>query len=199
MFSTVYLASVLKVGNMKKRGFFFTMDALLAIGIIVMAFLFILSSYTSKPIETQTIFFSEDLLSVLANVKITDVSHDDVFRMWCDECNNATHEINRPDNTVMEQLAEFCYVGKADRAAFLAERMVDNLVNPQHSVEIFVIGKNFSGDHHTDIVYKKNSTLPLQMLQNASRALITSKRLLYGIIDSETLYGPYTVEVRVWQ
>jgi len=189
---------------MNSKGFFFTIDVFIALGVLVMGFILILATHTFKPIETQTIFFSQDLLQVFADTRIDEINNPTIFKMRCTscECGQYCGAITNIDNTLLEQLGDFIYryegeCGKKclDFAKEIASTTITSsskdLINPQYSYEL-IIKDNENNKEYTLL----NKTLTPQSRTNL---LITSKRLIYGISNSREMFGPYVAEVHVWQ
>lgn len=174
-----------------KKGFFFTFDAILALGVLVVAFMLILSTFYHQPEQKQTAIYSEDLMDLFATTKVNEVQKDDVFRMWCDRCSGGLHLIENPENTLLEQMGEFYY--KADsqanpdyykHAETIARSISQGLVKQQYSYSIYI---------NSTLIYNLTRTE-----QENATLLIAAKRLAYGMVGQQ-LWGPYIAEVRVWQ
>ena len=59
----------------KKRGFFFVLDAVLGLFILVTGVFLITSSYVNAPQAAQVGILSDDLLNFLSNTKIKDLNN----------------------------------------------------------------------------------------------------------------------------
>jgi hypothetical protein len=189
---------------MNKKGFFFTIDVFMALGVLIVGFLLILATHTFKPIETQTIFFSQDLLEVFASTEVDQINNPTIFKMRCNscECGEYCGAITTIDNTLLEQLGEFVYRHQQgcgqkclDYATDLAKTTINSktkgLINPQFSYELIIKDKE-QGSQYVIL----NKTLSNQ---GRTKLLITNKRLIYGISGSREMFGPYVAEVHVWQ
>ena len=187
---------------MNKKAFFFTIDAFIAFGVLIAGFLLVLATHTFQPIESQTIFFSKDLLEVFSSTKIDQVDNQLIFQMRCTNCECGTYcgLIKNIDNTLLEQMGEFVYRANEKNckncmgaAREIALTVSASLINPQFSYE-FVIKETKAGK---ELEYTMlNRTLKPQ---DRTDLLIVSKRLIYGIADNRDMFGPYIAEVRVWQ
>jgi hypothetical protein len=182
----------------QRKGFFFTLDALLALGVLVTGFLLILGFQTFKPIDTQPILFAEDFLNLFSTTKIIDADSELIFRMWCTECPEGEQLIKRNDNTLLEQIAEFVHRSKGDqkyidKARIIADEMGDGLINEQFNYEFSIkIEDSINGEEKVILLQHGRKSF------DDTNLLITSKRLIYGIYDNQ-LIGPYVAEVRIWQ
>src|SRR3989338_4362312 len=196
---------------MNKKAFFFTIDTIIALGVLVVGFLLIISSHTYQPIESQTIFFSKDLLQVFSTTKVSQADNALIFQMRCTDCDCGTGcgLIKNIDNTLLEQLGEFIYRSEngcgeqcLSAAKEIATSFSQSLINPQFSYE-FVIKDTISKPCYYCIKEEENNAYYLlnktKTAQDKTNLLIVSKRLIYGIADNENMFGPYIAEVRVWQ
>ena len=192
---------------MNKKAFFFTIDTLMALGVLVVGFLLILSTHIYQPIESQTIFFSKDLLQVFSSTKVYQADNALIFQMRCTNCECETQYcglIKNPDNTLLEQLGEFIYryengCGEPclTAAKEIATSISQSLINPQFTYEFVIKDQDYPlGEKEYTLL---NNTEITKRTQDKSNLLIVSKRLIYGIADNENMFGPYIAEVRVWQ
>ena len=197
---------------MNKKAFFFTIDAFIALGVLVAGFLLVLATHTYQPIESQTIFFSKDLLQVFSTTKVDQADNQLIFQMRCKDCNcDPTNFaycglIKNLDNTLLEQLGEFVYRSRPngdcsskcmDAAKEIARTFSASLINPQFTYE-FVI-KDVKNPESIQEYTLLNNTQITGKTQDKTNLLIVSKRLIYGIGDNNDMFGPYVAEVRVWQ
>jgi len=56
--------------KMKKKAYFFTLDAFIATGVIAVGIVLILFTTTNKPYEMQTAFLSQDLIETISSIKV---------------------------------------------------------------------------------------------------------------------------------
>lgn len=179
---------------MKRKGFFFTVDALMALAVLTVGFMLIYASYSSRPLQGQTTFFSSDIIDQMSHTEIKFSDHPEIFRMWCSRCDGARHIIDMPDNTVLEQIGEFVYQGNIGYARELAGNFTEGLINPQYGYEITITGTDITGNYDTWIVLEKD-----KHKLDKSRLAISSKKLIYGTINKSVIWGPMVPEVKVWQ
>lgn len=187
---------------MNKKAFFFTIDTIIALGVLVVGFLLIISTHTYQPIESQTIFFSKDILQVFTATKVDQADSDLIFKMRCTDCDCGEYcgMITNLDNTLLEQLGEFVYRserGCGEPCLTAAKEIVTSLssqlINPQFSYE-FVL-RDIQPNQEKEYALLNKTRIS----QDKTNLLIVSKRLVYGIADNENMFGPYVAEVRVWQ
>lgn len=172
---------------MSRKGFFFTVDVFIALSFLVIGFLFVYSAYLSAPPSTQTIFYSNDLISFFTNTKISELDNAEIFMMWCDTCEGAAHNISSPDNTILEQILEFAYLNKTGLAEVLAN-ISRGIIRSQYSyrMSINLEDKNWvmADNHRIDM--------------NISKLTLTSKDISYILINYSEVVGPFITRIEVW-
>ncbi len=171
---------------MKKRGYFFTLDAMLSIGILIIGTFLIFASYTKIPSRVQTGILSEGTLDVFTTTKIKDL--DNPYAGLGGTLWNEGH-ISNPDNTLLQQIGEFYYLGKTDIAQKFIENITKNLIPPQFTIELWI---------NESLLYPPEQTKQHNISKNTTRILLPSKKLTYGIFN-KNLYGPYEVEILLWE
>ena len=164
---------------MRKRGrkaYFFTLDAFVAMGIIVVGLVFVLTAYSYRPVTVQTTTLGSDLLLSLSNTKVTEINNDYVRNLTL----NGT--ITNTDNSLLQQAGEF-YVNRQESmdSEFL-KNITNSLVPQQYGFDIRI---NKTSIHSRGVLKK-------------SRLVTSSKSIVFGVYNG-TMWGPYDAEVRVWQ
>ena len=172
-----------------KRGFFFILDAILGIGILVIGVLFLTSSYIQSPQLSQVEFLSDDLLSFLSGTKIKDLNNPYAGiggELW----RNGT--ISDPESSIMQQAGIF--YRKNDLAT--AEKFIQNTT-------IEIVPSQFRYELWIDdvLIYPKNPSLEHRLSKNNTNLILTSKKIIFGFINQSTgdAWGPYEAEVYLWQ
>lgn len=125
--------------KMKKRGYFYSIDALIALMIILAVLIFF------KPIPEQNIELKkvqEDVLKVLSNVKVGEVDNAYVKDLI------SKGEIDDKNKTILEQIGEFRVLGKEENAFNLTREMFNELK----------ITENIGIWMDKEIVYTQNTT-----------------------------------------
>ena len=185
-----------------KRGYFFLIDSILALGVLTVGVFLIFSIYVKVPSKEQSTILSYDVMSFFANNKLKDV--DNLYaglggELWAKEsqagglCPGEKLTQN-PENTLLQQLTEFYEKSKTKSCyTALAKTFIGNLtintLPPQYSFEFWINGQLlYPGTERVDS-------------KNAAQVLIPSKMIVYGNVNKETgeMFGPYTAEVLVWQ
>ena len=150
----------------KKTGQFFTIDAILAAGILVIVILLVSASYTSEPEKAQASFMSQDIVRVFTNLKINDLDNN-----YAQSLIDAG-VITRANNTILEQIGEFWAENQIELAKNFSGNVTDSLVPARFGVGVYVDGEE---------IYSRN--IPI------TRTLVSSRKIISGIAKSKPLEG----------
>ncbi|MBI2657051.1 hypothetical protein HYX03_04890 [Candidatus Woesearchaeota archaeon] len=173
----------------KKRGYFFILDAVLGLSILVIGVILITSSYVNVPQPAQVGLLSDDLLDFLSNTKIKELNNPYAGiggQLW----NQGV--IKDADNSLLQQIGEFYATSKLDTAEKFIQNVSIGIVPQQFRYELWVDGI---------ILYPKTPALEHIKSRNSTNVLLTSKKITFGILDKATgsIWGPYKAEVFVWE
>tara|TARA_Y100000310_G_C20658744_1_gene803463 strand:- start:972 stop:1511 length:540 start_codon:yes stop_codon:yes gene_type:complete len=171
-----------------RRGYFFLIDSVLALGVLAIGAFLIFTFYADVPEVEPPEILSEDIMDFFATSKIKDINNEYAGlggELW------DSGVITNAENTLLQQIAEFY----ADDNLDIAEKFIVNLtVNsfPQQYIFEFRLNK--------ELIYPKDPTEEHLDSKSSTRILIPSKKIVYGI-NQETgdMFGPYNAEVLVWQ
>ena len=173
----------------KKRGFFFVLDAMLGLFILIIGVFLITSSYVNVPQPSQVGLISDDLLNFLAKTRIKELNNPYAGiggELW----NSGI--ITDPDNSLLQQIGEFYAGNQLDIAEKFIQNVSKDIIPVQFRYEVWTDGKilypRFPPEEHTK---SKSNT----------KIMLTSKKITFGIINKTTsdLWGPYKAEVFVWE
>ncbi|MCX8147237.1 MAG: hypothetical protein N3D84_02105 [Candidatus Woesearchaeota archaeon] len=172
----------------KKRGYFFTLDVLIALIIIVIGFLAIWSSIAARSLITQPYFLAQDLLDFLQSTKNKDVSSLPYVTKLIADGNITNYE-----NTVLEQIGLFYYLNsiyhnKQDILYGYTKEILSNATPEQYSFEFLLNGST---------IYTQQGLS--NKAQKDSDSLISAKTIVVVSISRDELPQTYIAEVRVWQ
>ncbi len=193
-----------------KRAYFFLIDSMLALGVLAMGAFIILTFYMQQPPSASADILSEDIMGLFANSRISNVNNPEIGlsgTYWSSidvtTCNNGQPIIPDTESSLLQQVAIFyelretyskpCYVDVIARA--FVEKLTQNTIPPQYGFEFWI---------DDDIRSKKTLIYPASEQSSskaASKVLIPSRKIAYGILNQETgqVFGPYSVEVLVWR
>jgi hypothetical protein len=142
----------------KKRGQFFTIDAILAAGIFLVVILLVSGSYVSEQDKAQASFMSQDTVRVFTNLRVDELGNEYVQSLI------DTGAITRTDNTILEQIGEFW----AEDHLELAEKFASN-------VTYFLVPERFGFGIYVnkEEVYSRD--------KDVTGNLISSRKIISGI------------------
>jgi hypothetical protein len=177
-----------------KKGYFFIIDAMMALFVLVLGTIIILSSFMYEPSEKQASFIAFDLMDFLSSNKIQDINNQYVGpggKFYLDE------NITNLDNSLIQQVCEFYYRNVTLNSTTSLSLIAPFVSNVTSGVFPSTYGFILNIDNHP--VY--NYTGPFAESMANSSIIIPSKKIVYGNYVNSThilLYGPYEVEVIVW-
>ena len=174
---------------LKKRGYFFILDAVLALIVLVVGVFLITSSYVSIPQPVQVEILSDDLLDFLSNTKIRDLNNPYAGIggvLW----NQGL--ITDADNSLLQQIGELYSANNPDIAEKFTANVSVGIIPPQFRYEVWMNGV---------IIYPRMPAAEHSNSRNSTELLLTSKKLTFGIMNKTTsgIWGPHKAEVYVWQ
>ena len=152
------------MGIKKERGVFFSIDALIAIAIILSV---ILIAYPAIKSSKQETFVHYDLLKTLSVLKTSEIDNPYIQSLI------SQGYINETNKSLLEQIGEFYVTNPA-----LASSMADSILS---SLEI---NKNIGIWYGNKLISSKNST-PLESAENIE----TVRQLITGIKEGESVTG----------
>ena len=174
---------------LKKRGYFFTLDAVLGLFIIVIGVFLVTSSYVSVPQPAQVGLLSDDLLNFLSNTKIKNLNNQYAGiggDLWSQGI------ITDADNSLLQQTGEFYAKNNLDIADKFLSNVTQGVVPQQFRYEVWMNGI---------ILYPKIQTSEHKISRNSTELLLTSKKITFGVANKTTsnIWGPFKAEVYVWE
>ena len=174
---------------LKKRGYFFILDAVLGLSVLIIGVVLITSSYVDVPQPAQVELLSDDLLNFLSNTKVNELNNPYAGiggELWTQGI------ITDADNSLLQQIGEFYATNKLGTAEKFIQNVSKGIIPPQFIYEVWL---------DNNILYPQAPTLEHIKSRNSTGLLLTSKKLTFGIINKTTsnLWGPYKAEVFVWE
>ncbi len=149
-----------------KKGYFFTIDALLALFILVTGFLLLSNLYVSTQPRTQLNYYSEDMISLFSDMKVGELNNTYLQKLIDDG------NITDMDNTILEQIGIFWVTNRTGLARNLAQNISGDLI-PDRFGFSFIVGN--------DVVYSQP--------KGRSDELVTFKNMITGIEKSRPIKG----------
>ncbi|MEK6983368.1 MAG: hypothetical protein AABX33_02245 [Nanoarchaeota archaeon] len=173
----------------KKRGYFFVLDALLGLFILVIGVFLITSTYVETPKPTQVGLLSDSLIDFLSGKTIKNFNSPYAGiggELW------KQGGITNEENSLLQQIGEFYSTNRLEIAEKFIQNVSNGVIPDQFSFEVWF---------NNVILYPKEPSLEHKKSKSDSELLLTSKRITFGTMNSTTtkIWGPYMVEVFVWE
>ena len=127
---------------MNRKGLFFTVDAIIALIVLTVGVVAVFVAFTGTPLREQTSLYANDLMGFFHNTRVQDIREKGLINLWCDqgpECTAPTHNLTRPDQTL---LATFAQLTSEDRLKFaqdIASNVSTGLVQQQFSWNLSMV------------------------------------------------------------
>lgn len=149
-----------------KKGYFFTLDAILGMFILFAGLMLLSNMYSSSQPRAQISYYSEDIISLLAEIHVDELNNSYLEMLI------ANGNITDMENTILEQIGIFYVTNKTNLAKALAENITYELVPERYSISFLV------GD---DVIYSET--------RSGSSELVTYKSMITGIEKSRPIKG----------
>jgi len=169
-----------------KKGLFFTIDSILAAGIVFATIIFASSFYAEEQPIFHVSYMSKDLIDTLSAANVQDISNGYIDSLISDGT------ITNLDNTVLDQIVEFWANNNMERANKTASNVTAPLVPDTYGFSILI-------DDET--IYSRDKPI--------AKSLASSKKIISGVAKGQQtaqtrnnppkLFGPVIVEIRAWQ
>lgn len=165
-------------------------DAIIALFVLTLGVSLILAFYYRTPPTQGIATLSQDFMDTLSKTKLNDID-DPLFAPTSSIIINGN--ITHRDNSVLQQLAEF-YYRTTTTPPFLSCTFCANLTNTTLYHAVPIENKyNYILMIDDTLVFTKNSTS-----MDDARLLLPARKIVHGEYRDQ-LYGPYLVEVYVWE
>jgi len=166
-----------------KKGYFFTLDAFIALSVLIICVVLIFSIHSAKPYPLQSIFISDDIMYYLSSTRCYELQNQYVQSLIL----NGT--IALPESSLLEQVAVFYIDGKQGLARNFTLNVIGGMMPDKYGVQFRLYN---SSNEYVQRVSEGSVT------EDMARLLISSKKIIFGMKNS-TGWGPMTSEVRIWQ
>ncbi len=181
--------------KMNRKAYFFLIDAIFAVMILMIGFMIITSRKPTKLDEVPLSQVSENLMDIISTVRV-----DEICSEGC-ECTipaiepSCSTDIRNKHSTILDNLGERYYFYEQgnpnikQRLRLFFQEITGSLYrNELYGIEVIVNGEQMyiEGDKST------------------SQYLITSKRVIFGYYENTVngnviFWGPYLTEVNMWE
>ena len=155
-----------KLNFKMKKAIFFTIDALLASGIVIIAVILVSNFYSVKQQRVNVDYASKDLVRVFSTLSVGQVDNNYVKALI------SNNTITNTNNTILEQIGDFWAADNINFAKDFAKNLTE---------DIFPVGYGFSVLVNGEEIYSRN--LPLK------RSLVSSRKMISGIAKAKPTQG----------
>lgn len=172
-----------------KRGYFFAVDAIIALFVLVLGTVLALAFYNYAVPDEQVTFISNSMMDFIYTHQIQDFNSELIGP------NRKLHNngnITDLQNPLIIQLGEFYYRSQDKSCDFCLELI--NKTLDDISGDFLAPGYSFTLHIEDTLVYN-NTVKP----QDNATVLTPSKTVISGVYNNTEIWGPYRVEVRSWR
>jgi hypothetical protein len=175
--------------NMHKRGFFFTLDAIMSLIILAVGMFLFFSAILFVPSAPQTELIAEDTMAFLSTATIGNLN-DPVAgiggTLW------QQGKIDKEENTLLQQIGEFYAKSDFQTAEQFIEAVMADSIPQSHFAQIAV---------ESQLLYPLAEPQEQAASKQNTGLLIAKTEVVFGFTNTTTfdLWGPYDVTLRVWQ
>ena len=149
-----------------KKAIFFTIDALLASGIVIIAILLVANFYSSEQRSVNVNYASQDLVRVFSTMTVGEVTNNYVKSLI------TLGEITNTNNTILEQIGDFWAEEKIELAKNFTKNLTEDIFPSQYGFSILVNGEEIH-----------SRSLPVK------RVLVSSRKIITGIAKAKPTEG----------
>lgn len=177
---------------LNRKGYFFLIDSIIALGVLTIGVFLVLNLYTNVPSKDEQSILSEDIMSFFAGNKIKDTNN--LYAglggtLW------QQGKITNAENSLLQQIAEFYSNGDLDTAETFIIQLIENILPTEYKLEFWIHDSDFD-----TLIYPKNPSQQHLRSKEATKILIPSRKVVYGIsMETGDMFGPYNAEVLVWR
>lgn len=154
-----------------KKGVFFTIDALLASGIIILAIVLISKFYYSEQQTTNINYASKDMVNVFSSMTVDGVNNEYVKSLI------SSGLITDTNNTLIEQIGDFWANDNIGLAKNFTKNLTEDIIPKNYGFSVLVDGEE---------VYSRNISV--------TKSLVSTRKIISGIAKAKPTNG-YTARV----
>src|SRR3989344_1649079 len=148
------------------KGMFFTIDSLLASGIIIVSILLISNFYISQPDKVNVNYAAHDMVRAFSSMKVGEAKNDYVKSLI------ASGEITNTNNTMLQQIGELWAEDKLNLSYNLTKNLSEEIIPDNFGFSVLVNGEE---------IYSRNKSV--------KRALVSSRKIITGIAKAKPTEG----------
>src|SRR3989344_2010813 len=149
-----------------KKAVFFTIDSLLASGIIIISVLLVANFYSAEQQQININYASQDLVRIFSTMNVGEVNNDYAKSLI------ASGEITNINNTILEQIGDFWAENKIELAKNFTKNLTEDIIPAAYGFSVLV---------NDEPIYSRN--LPVK------RSLVSSRKIISGIAKAKPKEG----------
>ena len=149
-----------------KKAVFFTIDSLLASGIVIVSILLIANFYVAEDESTNVNYASRDLARVLSVMTIGEIDNAYVKNL------TAFGVITNSNNTILEQIGEFWADEEMGLAEDFTRNITEDFIPKNYGFSVLVNGEE---------IYSRSNPV--------DRSLVSSRKIISGIAKAKPTEG----------
>src|SRR3989338_6593511 len=115
-----------------KKAIFFTIDSLLASGIIIISVLLVANFYSAEQQQVNVNYASQDLVRVFSTMEVGEVDNDYAKSLI------ASGGITNINNTILEQIGDFWAEDRIELAANLTKNLTESIFPAQYGFSVLI-------------------------------------------------------------
>jgi len=171
-----------------KKGYFFIVDSMVALGVLAVGIVLIFSAHESSPPTGQSYTISEEVMNILQYNQIKDINN---YYAGPNSILTRNNNITDIQKTLLEQVGEFYYRNQSRNCEFCIGLINSFMIN---------ITQNLVPAEYNYLVLIDNLTVFNHSITPISESpfVIPSKAIVHGVFNFSDLFGPYLVEVVSW-
>lgn len=177
-----------------RKGYFFVLDAFLAMSILVLGILIVYSFRSYSPSQVQPLLLADDVMESLSSNKVGDLAGNISGPGIYVQGLISDGDIPTMQNTLLEQIGEFYALDNDALCRSFTANITDMLIPSQYGFALYVNVTNHSLNTNDFKVIVNN----ISVQQDESSMLVTSKRIVAGIVNETVMWGPFIMEARIW-
>ncbi len=176
-----------------KRGYFFTLDAFVAISILIIALVLFLNLNVAKGKGEQRIATVQDYASFMMNEKVSEYKEQSFLKTKSNS--EYAFLFPNPDYSLLEEISYVYFYNSthacADRCNYVLKEIFDSVrkgaIPPGFGVEVFL-------NDESNVIYSSS----VRNKESARDFIVLRKAVLLNTPEGE-IYGPALVGVGVWR
>jgi len=179
---------------MNKRGFFFTLDVVIGITILVAGMLWVYSFSLQEPVSQPVLQQAGEIMDILVNTRVKDISFapdSPVAFLLADK------RMYDQDKTLLSQLGEFFFLRQMSKDTTVKSAMEQNMEQFLDALFKHAIPLRYGWTVKVRDLRDNTVWEYLGKKRETSGISVVLRQLSFGTYQQQVPYGPYVVEVEV--